>query len=145
LGDGVLDPHLTQCGQGRDLPARQVSSGSVQSFGHNTPTLLTGQTGPTGLGRQRSGSIGRTVLQTVAQETDQFFVERLHFQQWTGNDYDIDRVDLTQNTDMTNVTSLQVKMSIPILCRFQKAIYRRRYIDIPYVILVAKATLVSKH
>jgi len=41
----------------------QVSSRSVQPFGHNTPTLLTGQD------RQRSDSIGRTVLQTVAQKS----------------------------------------------------------------------------
>ena len=42
-----LGPHLRQCGQGRGLPACQVSSWSVQPFGHNTSTLqtdrLTGQ------------------------------------------------------------------------------------------------------
>jgi len=62
LGEGELGPHLTRCGQGRGLPACQVSSGSVQPFGHNTPTLQTGQE------RQRSHSIGRIVLQTVAQK-----------------------------------------------------------------------------
>jgi len=41
---GELDPHLTQCGQGRGLPACQVSSSPVQPFGHNTPTSQTGQT-----------------------------------------------------------------------------------------------------
>jgi len=49
-----LDPHLTQCGQGRGLSARQVSSWSIQPFGHNTPTLQTEQMG------QRSDSIGQT-------------------------------------------------------------------------------------
>ena len=46
LGEGgrTLDPHLTQCDQRRGLPVYQVSSGSVQPFGHNTPTLQTGQT-----------------------------------------------------------------------------------------------------
>jgi len=39
---------------------------SIQPFGHSTPTSQTGQTGQTD--RQRSDSIGRTVLQTVAQQ-----------------------------------------------------------------------------
>jgi len=39
---GVAGPHLTQCGRG--LPACQVSSWSIQPFGHNTPTSQTGQT-----------------------------------------------------------------------------------------------------
>jgi len=60
---------LTQCGQGRDLPTCQVSSGSIQLFGHNTSTLQTGQTNRTGQTGQRSDSIGRTVLQMVAQKT----------------------------------------------------------------------------
>jgi len=60
---GELSPHLTQCGQGRGLPPCQVSSWSIQPFGHNTPTLQTDRTD-----RQRSDSIGRTVLQTVAQK-----------------------------------------------------------------------------
>jgi len=34
-GGGELGPHLTQCCQG------QVSSWSIQQFGHNTPTLQT--------------------------------------------------------------------------------------------------------
>jgi len=38
-GSWVPSPHLTQCGQGWDLPARQVSSWSIQPFGHSTPTL----------------------------------------------------------------------------------------------------------
>jgi len=33
-----------KCGRGRGLPACQVSSWCVQSFGHNIPTLQTGQT-----------------------------------------------------------------------------------------------------
>jgi len=61
--EGELGPHVTQCGLGRGLPACQVSPWSIQPFGHNTPTLQTGQTD-----RQRSDSIGRTVLQTVAQK-----------------------------------------------------------------------------
>jgi len=41
FGKGELSPHLTQCGQGRGLSARLVSSSSVKPFGHNTPTLQT--------------------------------------------------------------------------------------------------------
>ena len=49
---GELGPHLTQCRLGRGLPPCQVSSWSVQPFGHNTPTSQTDkQTG------QRSDSI----------------------------------------------------------------------------------------
>jgi len=62
LSVGELGPHLTQCGLGRGLPTYQVASWSIQPFGQGTPTLQTGQTG------QRSDSIGRTVLQTVAQK-----------------------------------------------------------------------------
>jgi len=43
FGEGQLGPHLTHCGQGRGLPAHQVSSWSIQPFGHSTPTLQTGQ------------------------------------------------------------------------------------------------------
>ena len=35
LWGGDLGPRLTQCGQGRGLPTRQVSSGSVQPFGYS--------------------------------------------------------------------------------------------------------------
>jgi len=42
LGGGELGPYLTQCGQGRGY-LRAVSSWSIQPFGHNTPTLQTGQ------------------------------------------------------------------------------------------------------
>jgi len=45
LWGGELGPHLTQCGQGPGLPACQVSSWSIQPFGHNTPTLQTDRTG----------------------------------------------------------------------------------------------------
>ena len=62
FGEVDRGPHLIQCGQGRGLPARQVSSWSIQPFGHSTPTSQTGQD------RQRSDSTGRTVLQTVAQK-----------------------------------------------------------------------------
>jgi len=44
FGGGGAGSHLTQCGQGRGLPACQVSSWSVQPFGHNTPTLQTDRT-----------------------------------------------------------------------------------------------------
>jgi len=60
---GELGPHLTQCGQGRGLPACQVSSWFVKPFGHNTPTSQSDRQD-----RQGSDSIGRTVLQTVAQK-----------------------------------------------------------------------------
>ena len=66
LGEGELGPHLTQCGQGRGLPA------VLHAKFHLDPSnrLATihqryRQTGQTD--RQRSDSIGRTVLQTVAQ------------------------------------------------------------------------------
>jgi len=35
FGEGELGPHLTQCGLGRGLPPCQVSSWSIQLFGHN--------------------------------------------------------------------------------------------------------------
>ena len=71
MGEEELGPYVTQCGQGRGLPACQVSSWSVQPFGHSARTSQTDRTGQTGqyrqTDRQRSDSIGRTVLQTVAQ------------------------------------------------------------------------------
>jgi len=45
---GELGSRLTQCGRSRGLPPCQVSSGSVQPFGHNTPTSQTDKTGQTG-------------------------------------------------------------------------------------------------
>ena len=56
-------PRLTKCGQGWGLPACQVSSLSIQPFGLATIHQRYRETG------QRSDSIGRTVLQTVAQKT----------------------------------------------------------------------------
>jgi len=44
LGEAELGSHQTQCGQGRGLPACQVSSWSVQPFGHSARTLQTDQT-----------------------------------------------------------------------------------------------------
>jgi len=41
LSEGELGPHLTQCGQGRGLPACQVSSWSIQLFGDSAWTLQT--------------------------------------------------------------------------------------------------------
>ena len=64
LWEGELGPHLTQCGQGRGLPACQVSSWSVQPFDHSARTLQTDRTD-----KQRTDSIGRTVLQTVAPKS----------------------------------------------------------------------------
>jgi len=63
---GELGPHLTQCGRSRSVPACQVSSWSIQPFGYN-PTIhqRDRQDRQTG---QWSDSIGRTVLQTVAQK-----------------------------------------------------------------------------
>jgi len=46
--EGELGPHLTQCGRDRGLPPYQVASGSIQPFGHDTPTLQTGQDKRTG-------------------------------------------------------------------------------------------------
>jgi len=83
FGAGELGPSLTQCGQGRGLSACQFSSWSAQPFGHNTRTSQTGHDRQTDRvtvrpmlsarclsylrqDRQRSDSIGRTVLQTVA-------------------------------------------------------------------------------
>jgi len=40
---GELDAHLSQRCQGRGLPACQVSSLSLQLFGHSAPTSQTGQ------------------------------------------------------------------------------------------------------
>jgi len=69
---GGLGLYLTQCGLGWGLPPYQVASWSIQPFGHNTPTSQTDttdrQTNRTD--RQRSDSIGRTVLQTVTQKLD---------------------------------------------------------------------------
>jgi len=49
LEEEELGPHLTHCGHGRGLPACQVSSWSIQSFGHSARTLQTDrQTGQTG-------------------------------------------------------------------------------------------------
>jgi len=75
LGKG-LGPHLTQSRLGWGLPPCQVPSWSVKPFGHNTPTLQTDRqtdrteqrTGQDRTDRQRSDSIERTVLQTVAQK-----------------------------------------------------------------------------
>jgi len=47
FGVGELGPHLTQCVRGQGLPACQVSSWSIQPFGHSAPTLQTDRTGQT--------------------------------------------------------------------------------------------------
>jgi len=66
MGDpGELCPLLTQCRLGRGLPLYRVASCSIQPFGHKLTihqrNIQNRQTG------QWSDSIGRTVLQTVAQ------------------------------------------------------------------------------
>jgi len=48
LGEGELGLYVTQCDQGRGLPACQVSSWSVEPFGHNTPTLQSDRQDRTG-------------------------------------------------------------------------------------------------
>ena len=69
---GERGPHLIQCRLRQDLLRCQVSSSSIQPFGHNTPTSQAGQlqtdrtdrTGQTDryrqTDRQRSDSTGRT-------------------------------------------------------------------------------------
>ena len=66
FGRGELGPHLTQCGHGQGLTACKVSSLPMQPFDHSTPTSQAGQTDRRD--RQRSDSIGQTVLQLVAQK-----------------------------------------------------------------------------
>jgi len=66
FGGGWLGPHLTQCGRCQGLPPCQVSSWSIQPFGHNTPTLQTDR-------QDRTGQ--RTVWQTVAPKRRSFFTE----------------------------------------------------------------------
>jgi len=38
-----VGPYVAQCGLGRGLPPYQVTSWSIQPFGHNTPTSQTGR------------------------------------------------------------------------------------------------------
>ena len=65
---GELGSHLTLCGLGRGLPPYQVASWSIQPFGYTPSYRQTDRTD-----RQRSDSIGRTVLQTVAQKKLLFY------------------------------------------------------------------------
>jgi len=44
LAEGELGVHLTQYGQSWGLPACQVSSWSIQPFGHSTSTSQTDRT-----------------------------------------------------------------------------------------------------
>jgi len=62
---GELGPHLTRCRLGWGLPPYQVASWSIQPFGHNSPTLQTGQTDR----RQQSSSIGRTITDNGRPKT----------------------------------------------------------------------------
>jgi len=60
--EGGLDPHLTQCDQGRVLPPCQVTSLSIHPFGHNRAyTNVTIRQHTTEQDRRRSDSIWRTV------------------------------------------------------------------------------------
>jgi len=68
LSVGELDSHLTQCGRGRGLPACQVLSSSVQTFGYSTPKSQTAQDRTEQTDRTTVDRTGRTVLQTVAQK-----------------------------------------------------------------------------
>jgi len=64
LGEGELDPHLTQCGQAEAyLRAKFHLDQSNRLATVHERHRQTGQTD-----RQRSDSIGRTVLQTVAEK-----------------------------------------------------------------------------
>jgi len=70
-GAGELGPHLTQCGLGRGLPLYQVTSWSIQLFGHNTPTSQTDrQTRQDRPNRQDNGPIayGEPFYNWVAQK-----------------------------------------------------------------------------
>jgi len=66
FGGGELGPHLTQCGQGRGLPACQVKFHLDPS--NRLATIHQRYRQTDRQDRQRSDSIGRTVLQTVAQK-----------------------------------------------------------------------------
>jgi len=74
----VLGLHLTQCGRGRGLPACQVPSWSLQPF-DTTVHKRHRQTGQDRQDRQRSDSIGRAVLQTVAKN------QKRCLQEWTAS------------------------------------------------------------
>jgi len=68
LGEGELSPHLTQCGQGRGHTC-------TSSFIWIRPTVWPQYTNVTDIQvrtGQRTDSIGRTVLQTVAQKLFKF-------------------------------------------------------------------------
>jgi len=71
LGEGGAGPHLTRCGRG--LPARQVSSWSIQPFDHNTPRSETDRIDREE--RQWSISTGWTVLQMVTQKVWMIFMK----------------------------------------------------------------------
>jgi len=72
FGGGELGPHLTPCGQGRAYPHAKfhlVPSNRLTTIHQRyRQTRQTGQTD-----RQRIDSIGRTVLQTVAQKLSRNF------------------------------------------------------------------------
>ena len=129
-GWAKLGPHLTQYGWGRGLPACQVSSWSIQPFGHNTPTSQTGQ---------RSDSIGRTVLQTVAQKQWQCTVMDTCVDKWVAC--------ITRERFLANVNSRSLYAVVrPSVCRlsvcnarvpysggwnFRQYFYGVRYLDHP--------------
>jgi len=67
LGEGELGPHLTQCGQDRGLPACQLAKFRLDPS-NRLATVHERHRQTYRQDRQRTDSIGRTVLQTVAQK-----------------------------------------------------------------------------
>jgi len=121
LGEGDLDPHLTQCGHGQALPACQVSSWSMQLFGHSTPTAQTGQDRQE---RQWSDSTQQTVLQTVVQKvmslfnTAQFFAYHVSQATATRHVYTSTRASLIwiQRYQKVFFSFFAPKMSLGTIC-----------------------------
>jgi len=80
LGEGELGPHLTQCGQGRGLPAAKFHldpSNRLDTVHERHRRNRTDRQD-----RQQTDSIGRTVLQTVAQLSSITTVEVLIDENW---------------------------------------------------------------
>ena len=78
MGEGELGlgPHLTQCGQGRGIPACQLAKFHLDPSNRLATVherhRQTDRQDRTD--RQRSDSIGRTVLQTLAKKYWQYFI-----------------------------------------------------------------------
>jgi len=86
------------------------SSWSIQPFGHNTPVhqryRQTGHTNRTGHDRQRTDSIGRIVLQTVAQKGSLYTNRILHIK------FNHGRVDIVTSVHLGQVFSTASSASI---------------------------------